>query len=118
MNKPTFRALREEVGVSHADLAHLLQVHPSSVKRWEDESYTHTAPPFAIEFLTNALAERDRYVENELTRLEDGSKSEPVTLNYTRNPSPLAKIQNANNRALYKELKWQGFDDVTFIYTS
>lgn len=124
--KATFRALREEVGISHADLAHMMNVHVNSVKRWENPAFTQEPPADAFALLNEAIEKRDWIIDTFLNNEDlDYQGAKGVILTYYRDQDEYDrfgrdkgnfKIANANARAVARELELQGVTNIEFCY--
>ncbi len=124
--KATFRALREEVGLSIPDLAHILGVHVQSIKRWENPDYTQVPPQMAWDALGEIMQKRDWIIESTLTdEFIKACKNHKVTLTYFRDQVEYDKygrdegnfkLANANSVAIARELKLAGCTDIEFCY--
>lgn len=125
-NKATFRALREEVGISHADLAHMMKVHVNSVKRWENPAFTQEPPADAFALLNEALEKRNWIIDTFIGRENiDFENAKEVQINYYRDQDEYDKfgrdkgnfkIANANARAVARELELEGITNIEFVY--
>lgn len=124
--KATFRALREEVGLSQADLAYILKVHINSVKRWENLDFSQEPPEFAFQVLNKALEKREFLIDATLDNDElDFEHAKKVTLTYFRDQDEYDKhgrdagnfkLANANTRAIARELQLAGCENIEFCY--
>ena len=124
-NKATFRALRDEVGLSQADFAALMGVHLNSVKRWENPNFSQQPPADAFATLDDLLNERDFLVRKTLHNgALDFEHAQAITLTYYRDQAEFElfgrdegnfKIANANARAVARALKERGLT-VDFCY--
>lgn len=124
-NKATFRALREEVGLSQADFAALMGVHTNSVKRWEHTGFSQQPPAAAFAILGDLLNRRDFLVDETLRNdALDFGCAKTITLTYFRDQHEFDlfgrdtgnfKAANANTRALARALKERGLT-VGFCY--
>ena len=124
-NKATFRAMREEVGLSQADFAALMGVHLNSVKRWENPDFSQQPPADAFAILSDLLNERDFLVRETLHNdALDFEHAQAITLTYYRDQTEFDlygrdegnfKLANANARAIARALKERGLT-VAFCY--
>ena len=74
--KQEFKALREQVGMSQADLAFALYVSERSVKRWESVKYKeYNAPKDAWDILDNALKLQRQVVATALGQVEEAAQT-------------------------------------------
>jgi transcriptional regulator with XRE-family HTH domain len=124
-SKAEFRALRESVGMSQADVARALGMTVRSVRRWETpEPGYHGAPDDAWKLLDDALAEQAAAVSSSLETAASQPDG-PVQLMYYRDqaqfdaygsePGEPYGQANANARAIADALRSQGME-VTFTY--
>lgn len=117
MNKATYKALREHVGISHATLARILNVNERTVKRWEDDRYNE--PP---EDAWSVLVQlRQRQLDMIDYALDKAKKTgvERVMLNYYRTQAQYDiagrdegdyRMANANTRAVATALETMGYE--------
>lgn len=117
MNKATFKALREHVGISHATLAEMLGVTERSAKRWEDPRYSEP-PQEARDLLRQARQRQLEMADYALERAE-AAGSPAVRLNYYRTQAEYDvcgrdegdyRQANANARAVADALEAAGYD--------
>lgn len=130
MNKATFRAIREAVGLSQSDLAALVDVSTTAVKRWEHPDGPEP-PADAIDELLTWKRAHDEAVETAVdTALRSAEKLgrnadlPPVVLTYFksqesfdhlgRDAGPFGVV-NARSRAVAANLERLGFE-VSFAY--
>lgn len=74
-NKQEFKALREQVGMSQADLALMLGVAERSVKRWESIKYTnYNAPQDAWDILDDALKLQRQVISAALGQIDEAAQ--------------------------------------------
>ena len=120
--KANFKALRERVGLSQQDIADMLGVTRTSVKRWERPGF-NDPPDDAWELLT-AKGETQRAMVDEISErcVSEGVSS--LQLTYWRNQEQfdalgrdegLHTVANANARAIAQELESIGVE-VEFSY--
>lgn len=75
-NKQEFKSLREQVGMSQADLALALDVSERSVKRWESIKYKeYNAPKDAWDILDDALKLQRQVVAAALGQVEEAAQT-------------------------------------------
>lgn len=123
--KANFRAAREIVGLSQADLAELVGVSTQAVKRWEHPDGPQ--PPADAWELLMAWLRLHREAVDAMADVVDGARMEGhgrVTLPYYRSqaeydamgrdPGPFGVV-NARARALWSILDEPGVLDVEFI---
>ena len=125
-SKATFRALREEVGLSQADFAQLMKVHLNSVKRWESLEFSQEPPADAFAILNEAIAKREFIIDATLNNdALDFDNAKTITLTYFRDQGEFDKfgrdegnfkLANANTRALARELEIEGYTNIEFCY--
>ena len=125
-SKATFRALREEVGLSQADFAQLMKVHLNSVKRWESLEFSQEPPADAFAILNEAIAKREFIIDATLNNdALDFDNAKTITLTYFRDQPEYDKfgrdegnfkLANANTRALARELEIEGYTNIEFCY--
>lgn len=73
--KQEFKALREQVGMSQADMALALEVSERSVKRWESVKYKeYNAPQDAWDILDDALKLQRQVVSAALGQIEEAAQ--------------------------------------------
>ena len=102
MEKATFRALREMVGLSQSEVAAALGYSVQSVKKWERaESPEYRVPERAAEYMEREFDAFRREVMSELSSV-DGP--EEVTLPYDR----MDQRANAASRAVASVLMSKG----------
>ena len=124
--KANFRALREEVGLSIPDLADLLKVHPNSIRRWENIDFEQMPPQDAWDILNDLMQKRAWVLDKMLTdKFIEVSRDKHVTLTYFRDQPEYDKfgrdegnfkLANANARAMARELRANGCDNIEFCY--
>ena len=124
--KAEFKALREQTGFTHQDIARIMDIRQRSVERWESPSYpTYHAPQDAWDILENALRLQQSGVESALEIVEEwheraGKAPREVTLiywqsedDYREHHSPADggswRQANANSRATYAALTALGY---------
>ena len=128
-----FRAMREQVGLSQADVADALGVNVRSVKRWEDPGYPFEIPEDAWAVLHDAYVLQRRQVEYAVEKaIQMGEttgkhSSLEVRLAYWRTQSDYDAAHphdpgshgqaNAVSRAVAEKLQDLGFD-ISFHYGS
>ena len=124
-SKAEFRALRESVGMSQADVARALGVTVRSVRRWETPAPGYLgAPDDAWALLDDAIAQQNAVVAGALDTA-DAMPHGPVQLTYYRSqeqfdacgrePGEPYGCANANARLVADALRTQGVD-VSFAY--
>ena len=124
-SKAEFRALRESVGMSQADVANKLGVTVRSVRRWETPAPGYRgAPDDAWAMLDDALAKQDAVVAGALD-MADALPGRSVQLTYYRDqtqfdlfgrePGEPYGQANANTRMTADALRCQGVE-VSFAY--
>ncbi len=129
--KANFRALREEVGLSLAELAEIMHVHRNSVQRWESLEFKQDPPEEAWQFLNNAMAMRKNllkrvFKDNDFKALKS-SRAKKITLTYFRDQAEYDeygrdegsfKLANANTRAVARKLVEDGINPkkIEFCY--
>ena len=124
-SKAEFRALRESVGMSQADVARKLGVTERSVRRWELPTPGYRgAPDDAWAMLDEAIAKQDAVVAGAL-EIADAMPRGPVQLTYYRDqeqfdlfgrePGEPYGQANANARMTADALRCQGIE-VSFAY--
>ena len=121
--KAEFRALREMVGLSQADLAEEMGVTTRSVKRWEDDGAEwHNPPQDAWDALDAYLMTQDQMVaeateEVRATVRDAGRAPDAVAVTYYKSQAQYDAlgrdegcygIANANARALASALRREG----------
>lgn len=80
MNPPTFKTLREQLGVEQEWLANQLGVNIRSVKRWEK---THQPPPEAYELLAGILEQWIGLADKTIDEI-DAEPTPPEQVDLTR----------------------------------
>ena len=90
--KIQFRALRECVGLSLAELAERLNVNVRSVKRWESPTYQDYKPP------QDAWELLERLQAKQLATVKQAKKKKTLEIEYSRDHAHA--VQNATARAL------------------
>ena len=101
-SKAEFRAMREGVGLSQADLAHDLGVNRSSVKRWERPDVDGYAPPDeAWQLLDTLVARQDAAV-----RAESESPTGLVTLPHYRSQEQYEARGHAGSFGIANATAW------------
>lgn len=128
-SRAEFRALRESVGYSQADVARALGVTVRSVRRWEIPTPGYRgAPADAWALLDDAMERQAATVAGSLDAV-DGLREQvpdaPVQLTYYRSqaqfdeygrePGTPYGAANANTRLVADQLRCQGVD-VSFAY--
>lgn len=124
-SKAEFRALRESVGLSQADVARALGVTVRSVRRWETPSPGYLgAPDDAWALLDDAIARQNAVVAGALDTV-DALPGRTVQLayyrdqeqfdEYSREPGEPYGQANANARLVADALRSHGVD-VSFAY--
>lgn len=117
MNKATFKALREHVGISNAALAESLGVAERSVKRWEDPRYSDP-PEEACELLAEMRQRQLDMMDCAIAKAEEAG-TQAVRLNYYRTQFEYDfcgrdagdyRQANANARACADALEAMGYD--------
>ena len=74
-SKQEFKALREQVGMSQADLAFALGVTERSAKRWESIKYTnYNAPQDAWDILDDALKLQRQVISAALGQIDEAAQ--------------------------------------------
>ena len=74
-SKQEFKALREQVGMSQADLALVLEVSERSVKRWESIKYpNYNAPQDAWDILDDALKLQRQVISAALGQIDEAAQ--------------------------------------------
>ena len=74
-SKQEFKALREQVGMSQADLAFSLGVTERSAKRWESIKYTnYNAPQDAWDILDDALKLQRQVISAALGQIDEAAQ--------------------------------------------
>lgn len=120
--KANFKALRERVGLSQQDVADLLSVTRTSVKRWERPGFND--PPDDAWELLIAQGERQRAMVDEIAARCEAESASSLRLTYWRNQEQfealgnaegLHTVANANARAIAQALERIGVD-VEFSY--
>ena len=124
-SKAEFRALRESVGMSQADVAKMLGVTVRSVRRWETPAPGYRgAPDDAWAMLDDALAKQDAVVAGALD-MADALPGRSVQLTYYRDQKQFDLLgrepgepygqANASARMTADALRSQGVE-VSFAY--
>lgn len=117
MNKATYKALREHVGISHATLAKALGVNERTVKRWEDDRYND--PPEDAWNILVQLRERQLDMVDYAVDKARAAGVERVMLNYYRTQAQYDiagrdegdyRMANANARAVANALEALGYE--------
>ena len=133
-SKAEFKALREQTGFTHQDIARIMDVRQRSVERWESPAYpTYYAPQDAWDILEDALRLQQSGVESALEVVEEWHEracKEPreVTLIYWQSEEDYREHHypadggswrqaNANSRATYAALTALGYQ-VRFVPSS
>ena len=122
----SFKALREGVGYSQAELADVLGVSERSVKRWEQTATDHLAPDEAWELLEDTKAKQDSTVESTLGLVDvmtSTGRSHPVELPYWKSAEHYAQwmdggswlVANATARKVAEGLDARGVE-YGFVY--
>lgn len=117
MNKATYKAMREHVGISHATLAKALGVNERTVKRWEDDRYND--PPEDAWNILVQLRERQLDMVDYAVDKARAAGVERVMLNYYRTQTQYDiagrdegdyRMANANARAVANALEALGYE--------
>ena len=120
--KANFRAIREIVGLSQADVADMAGVSVTAVKRWEHPD-GHKPPSDVWEQLEGLLEAHRAYVEGVYDLVNQNAQSTHVTIPYYRSQAEYDElgrdpgnysIVNARARAIWQMLDYDGMD-VEFI---
>lgn len=123
-SKADFKALRERVGLSQADIATALGVNIKTVKRWEQPQFPYGAPQDAWDYLDSVLATQKQQVQYSLDVIaeqieEFGKEPKTVTITYYRDQAMYDEYgrddgpygwTNAVARATAVELDRRGID--------
>lgn len=122
-----FRAEREGLGLSRADLARALGVEERAVKRWESPREANAAPGFAWDYLAETRSRHEWTVDTALSKAfeltEDLGRPRKVALTYYTSQASLdaagkpgfVGAQNAISREVADVLRADGFA-VDFVY--
>lgn len=98
--KAAFRALREECGLTQADVASQADVRVLTVKRWESHNINDCMPPDDVWLLLlerrDALEEEARAAVEAIKRMHRGN--EPVAIRYYRTQEQLDEVQLDRDR--------------------
>ena len=125
--KSEFRAIRERVGITQAEMARMMGVSQRSVRYWEDANSMRNPPEEAWAILDDALREQQREIAFAMQKVDEiietaGGDPEVVTLPYWLSESEYLqwstdaqlgtigdwRMANANNLALSIRLEERG----------